>query len=182
MKYLGLPLISMQLKDRDCDILLSRFCARMEVWTCRFLSLAGRLQRSNARKGVYQVSWSTCQKKSEGGLGIRDLFKWNEACIVYQLWRILQPNPMSLWLIWVHTNFIHGKAFWVCKILCSYKNFLLCWWSSKFVVYWDGMSNNQVMTSIIYNSISACSTPPLWLDAIWHFSHSQILVTALVSL
>lgn len=51
-------------------------------------------------KCQYKVAWSDCcYTKDEGGLGIRDLFLCNSAAILYQVWRLSQPDPTSLWLI-----------------------------------------------------------------------------------
>lgn len=42
--YLGLPLISGKLHSRDCDPLILRICQRIDSWTSKFISLAGRAQ------------------------------------------------------------------------------------------------------------------------------------------
>ena len=37
-----------------------------------------------------RVSWSAmCYPKAEGGLGINDIFSWNKAYIVQNIWSIL---------------------------------------------------------------------------------------------
>nr|XP_017239981.1 PREDICTED: uncharacterized protein LOC108212778 [Daucus carota subsp. sativus] len=77
-------------------------------------------------KCQYKVAWSDCcYTKDEGGLGIRDLFLCNSAAILYQVWRLSQPDPTSLWLIWVHSCFLKHKAFWTAKL--PYK----CPWSLR---------------------------------------------------
>lgn len=42
--YLGLPLISGKLRLRDCEPLINKFCRKIEHWTCKFISQAGRAQ------------------------------------------------------------------------------------------------------------------------------------------
>ena len=42
--YLGLPLTSRNLNARDCMPLIHKICKRVDLWTCKFLSQAGRLQ------------------------------------------------------------------------------------------------------------------------------------------
>lgn len=42
--YLGLPLISTKLKTQDCAPLIHKICMRIDSWTCKMLSFAGRLQ------------------------------------------------------------------------------------------------------------------------------------------
>ena len=44
LKYLGVPLISTRLKKEDCDGLICRISQRIQSWTSKFLSYAGRVQ------------------------------------------------------------------------------------------------------------------------------------------
>ena len=44
MKYLGVPLISTRLSHCDCQPLVDKLLARIQEWTSRSLSFAGRLQ------------------------------------------------------------------------------------------------------------------------------------------
>lgn len=143
--YLGLPLIAYKLKDDDCIPLVSRFCARVEVWTSKFLNFAGRLQLTKTiligiagywcmylflpkrvlkklnsimfkflwggfykpnGKCHYKVNWiDCCSSKEAGGLGLRNIYEWNSAAILYQLWPIIQQNSSSIWVRWFHKCF-----------------------------------------------------------------------------
>lgn len=156
--YLGLPLISGKLSARKCAPLISKLCARIEIWTCRFLSIAGRLQLIKSvlfaiqgywamylflPKGVlkkihcilakflwggnstsnshHKVSWmECCTPMHEGGLGIRDLFEWNQAAILHHVWRIIHSPDNSLWLQWWHGFLMRNKGFWTMKMPSSY--------------------------------------------------------------
>ena len=44
IKYLGAPLISTRLTTRDCRPLIEKITKRVESWTSKRLSYAGRLQ------------------------------------------------------------------------------------------------------------------------------------------
>ena len=44
MKYHGVPLLSTRLSHCDCQPLLDKIMARIQAWTSRSLSFAGRLQ------------------------------------------------------------------------------------------------------------------------------------------
>ena len=44
MKYLGVPLLFTRLSHSDCQPLLDKIMARIQAWTSRALSFAGRLQ------------------------------------------------------------------------------------------------------------------------------------------
>ena len=74
----------------------------------------------------YKVAWvDCCARKDEGGLGLRDLFEWNRAAILFQIWRLSVPNPSSLWILWVHSCLLKNKAFWTASI--PYK----CPWNAR---------------------------------------------------
>lgn len=44
IKYLGVPLITTQLSRKDCEPLIEKVTARINSWTAKYLSYAGRLQ------------------------------------------------------------------------------------------------------------------------------------------
>ena len=44
VRYLGIPLITRRLNARDCSMLVERIIARINSWTSKLLSYAGRLQ------------------------------------------------------------------------------------------------------------------------------------------
>lgn len=54
-------------------------------------------------KGKAKVAWkSVCKPKCKGGLGPKDLYIWNQAILVKQLWNIASKKD-SLWVKWVTT-------------------------------------------------------------------------------
>lgn len=152
--YLGLPLITTKLRGSDCVPLVQKICRKFELWTCRFLSYAGRLQlikvvlfgiqsywtlhlflpvriikeiqslcakflwgSSHTSSAAHKVSWKDCcLPKNEGGLGIRDMGEWNKASILYQFWRLIHYHNPSLWLKWIHGNFLIDKSIWTMKV------------------------------------------------------------------
>lgn len=74
----------------------------------------------------HKVSWQDCcLPHSDGGLGVRDLFEWNRASILYQIWRLTQPGGDSIWILWLHNCLFKNKSFWTAKI--PYK----CSWSVR---------------------------------------------------
>lgn len=44
VRYLGLPLISTKLTQRDCSVLIRNICDRIETWTSKLLNHSGRMQ------------------------------------------------------------------------------------------------------------------------------------------
>ena len=150
--YLGLPLITTKLKYQDCRPLLSKICFRIETWTSKFLSFAGRLilirtvlfgilgywsmflflpnhilKRINSMVfkflwgGYYKptgrchhkVSWlDCCHPTLEGGLGIKNIYEWNKSAILFQFWRLVQPNASSIWVQWFQKSLLKNKGIW----------------------------------------------------------------------
>ncbi|GKB60151.1 protein LAZ1 [Tanacetum coccineum] len=67
VNYLGVPLISSRILNRDCKVLVEKARNRIRDWKNKSLSFAGRLQLS-------KVAWDDIfLPKKEGGLGLRSL-------------------------------------------------------------------------------------------------------------
>lgn len=58
MKYLGIPLISSQLKNCDCRDLVDRIMAKVKSWLSKYLSYAGRVQLIRVVLFAIQSYWS----------------------------------------------------------------------------------------------------------------------------
>lgn len=58
VRYLGVPLISTKLSASDCAPLISKFYAKIDHWSTRSLSYAGRLQLITSVLFSLQVFWS----------------------------------------------------------------------------------------------------------------------------
>ena len=58
------------------------------------------------------VSWDEiCYPKSEGGgLGIRELCSWNQACVMQSIWALIVKSG-SIWIAWVQEYVLKGKSF-----------------------------------------------------------------------
>ena len=57
MKYLGVPLLSTRLSHCDCQPLLDKIMTRIQAWTSRSLSFAGRLQLLSSVLYNIQMYW-----------------------------------------------------------------------------------------------------------------------------
>ncbi|KAJ9535522.1 hypothetical protein OSB04_un001343 [Centaurea solstitialis] len=65
-----------------------------------------------AVRGKAKVAWKTvCTPRSKGGLGVRDLRKWNHVLLTKQIWKII-GNGENLWVKWIHEYRLKGKCFW----------------------------------------------------------------------
>lgn len=59
VRYLGIPLISTRLADRDCQPILDKIKRKIHCWSSRTLSYAGRIQLINSVIFHIQVYWSS---------------------------------------------------------------------------------------------------------------------------
>ena len=92
-------------------------------WCNAFLLPAGLLQdierllmnffwNGTNYKAMHMVNWdSICKPKDEGGLNLRNIRDWNQACLVQQLWDLLQ-NKCSLWSQWVSARYLSKELIW----------------------------------------------------------------------
>ena len=92
-------------------------------WCNAFLLPAGLLQdierllmnffwNGTNDKAMHMVNWdSICKPKDEGGLNLRNTRDWNQACLVQQLWDLLQ-NKCSLWSQWVSARYLSKESIW----------------------------------------------------------------------
>lgn len=65
VRYLGLPLISTRLKDADCAPIIEGVRKKLNRWSNRALSYAGRLQLINSVLFHIQVYWSSACECTE---------------------------------------------------------------------------------------------------------------------
>lgn len=72
-----------------------------------FLWCQGELKR-----GMAKVAWDiVCLPRSEGGLGIKSLAKWNITLMSKHIWSII-TNKESLWVRWIHSYRLANSSFW----------------------------------------------------------------------
>jgi len=65
VRYLGIPLTSVNLKDRDCIHLIDRIKKRIEGWETKFLSLAGRIELIKSMIYPIVQFWMQCFRLPE---------------------------------------------------------------------------------------------------------------------
>ncbi|GJT17758.1 hypothetical protein Tco_0876464 [Tanacetum coccineum] len=119
VKYLGVPLISSRLLNKDCKILVEKARNRIGDWKNKSLSFSGRLQLCKSVISAMQVYWasakvaweSICLPKSEGGLGLGSLEVFNLALMTTHIWNIV-THKESLWVHWIHMYKLRGRSLW----------------------------------------------------------------------
>ncbi|XP_038996528.1 uncharacterized protein LOC120121164 [Hibiscus syriacus] len=149
IRYIGIPLITRKLTVKDCESLIESIKSRINLWSGKLLSFAGRLEliksvmfsisnywcrhlllpqaiinkieqlcsrffwkgSDSTAKGV-RISWAKiCTLKSEGGLGIKNLKSWNQACMIKLIKNILASEG-SLWVAWIKKYVLKENNFW----------------------------------------------------------------------
>ncbi|XP_039039007.1 uncharacterized protein LOC120176710 [Hibiscus syriacus] len=120
VRYLGVPLVSRILSEKDCVALIDNIRDRLHKWSRRHLSYAGRLeliktvmQSSEKTATGARVSWNKLfLSKSEGCLGLKEIKSWNKSCILHLIRKILAGDG-SLWIVWIKAYVIKNSNFWI---------------------------------------------------------------------
>ena len=59
--------------------------------------------------GGGRVNWQTiCHSKVKGGLGVKDMLNWNQACIIENIWSITSKVG-SIWIVWIQEYVLKGR-------------------------------------------------------------------------
>ncbi|GAA0160294.1 reverse transcriptase [Lithospermum erythrorhizon] len=67
---------------------------------------------SNLNKYKSKVAWAQVGKrKKEGGLEIKRLHEWNQACMCFHIWNLCSMKE-TLWVQWINTYRLNGCSFW----------------------------------------------------------------------
>ncbi|GKE05385.1 hypothetical protein Tco_1397403, partial [Tanacetum coccineum] len=122
VKYIGFPLISSRLLNKDCKVLVEQAKNRIGDWKNKSLSFAGRLQLCKSVISSMQVYWASVIAIPKGIIyDIQQLilgFLWcnGESCrgkakVVWHIWNIV-TNKESLWVRWIHSYKLRGRSFW----------------------------------------------------------------------
>ncbi|XP_039052012.1 uncharacterized protein LOC120193638 [Hibiscus syriacus] len=114
VRYLGIPLVTRKLTEKDCVVLIEKIKQRLHHWPARNLSYAGRLEliRDDKPASGARVSWDfICFSKVEGGLGIKNTEIWNQACSIDLIRKILEGDG-SLWVAWLKSYVFKDQDFW----------------------------------------------------------------------
>ncbi|GKB31830.1 sodium/hydrogen exchanger 6 [Tanacetum coccineum] len=122
VKYLGVPLISSRLLNKDCKVLVEK--AQNLYWASVLAILFSIIEdiqqliqgflwcNGEYKRGKAKVAWDDIfLPKRDGGLGIRCLKVLNLALMTNHIWNIVS-NKESLWVRWIHMYKLKGHTFW----------------------------------------------------------------------
>ncbi|XP_019230433.1 PREDICTED: uncharacterized protein LOC109211357 [Nicotiana attenuata] len=119
-RYLGVPLSTKRLTAVQCEPLIDKMLNRIQCWTAKFLSYAGRATLIKSVLGTIQNFWAQVfilPKKIiqfievAGGLKFTNIELWNKAALCKLLWNICKKKE-KLWVQWVHAYYIKDNNIW----------------------------------------------------------------------
>ncbi|GJT31879.1 putative reverse transcriptase domain, reverse transcriptase zinc-binding domain protein [Tanacetum coccineum] len=127
VKYLGVPLISSRLLNRDCKVLVEKARNRIGDWKNKSLSFAGRLQLCKSVISSMQVYWASVlvipmgivediQQLIRGFIWCNGDLKRGKAKVAWNV--ICLPKSegglglRSLEVRWIHTYKLRGRTLW----------------------------------------------------------------------
>lgn len=96
----------------------------INFWTSAFIIPKGCIKKieglcsrflwggTETKKCISKVSWNiVCLPKDEGGLGLRDIGRWNKTLCLKLIW-LLFSNTDSLWAEWTREYRLKGENLW----------------------------------------------------------------------
>ncbi|XP_056690410.1 uncharacterized protein [Spinacia oleracea] len=123
-KYLGVPICAKRISAAQCDVLQNvNKVFRAFLWSGQAYSN----KPSN-------ISWDrSCCDKKYGGLGFRDVLKWNIASMGKYVWAIASKQD-NVWIKWINAVYVKdgdwwtyqpkASASWYWKRICAIKEML----------------------------------------------------------
>ncbi|XP_018467689.2 uncharacterized protein LOC108839423 [Raphanus sativus] len=106
------------------QLLSSVIYGSINFWTSAFILPKNCIKRIEAlcsqflwggtetKRSIAKVAWKTVTlPKEEGGLGLRDISRWNKTLCLKLIWRLYTAQD-SLWASWVKEYRVKGGNFW----------------------------------------------------------------------
>nr|GFC19566.1 hypothetical protein [Tanacetum cinerariifolium] len=119
--YLGVPLISLRLFNKDCKFLVENAKNRIAIGRTNLCPMPGDYNylircflwcNGELKQGKAKVAWhDICFPNKEGRLGICSLEMFNIALMTTHIWNLVS-NKDSIWVRWINIYKLKGRSFW----------------------------------------------------------------------
>ncbi|KAL5154112.1 putative ribonuclease H protein [Glycine soja] len=97
--YLGIPIGAKPSSNMVWEPLISKYESKLSKWAQKNISMAGKVTLINSVLNalpIYLLSFFKIPQKEEGGLGIKEISKFNEALLGKWIWD-LASDQQQLW-------------------------------------------------------------------------------------
>ncbi|XP_062088358.1 uncharacterized protein LOC133794933 [Humulus lupulus] len=126
-RYLGIPICAKKISAKDCELLLEKMVAVFE--------------------GAGNVAWEKVWRpKREGGLGFRNILKWNIAALGKYIWAVATKKD-NLWVKWAH----HVKENMHWAVQTETLSNLMRWISRAHLSKFRKMVYAAVVAAVVYH-------------------------------
>ncbi|KAI5663885.1 hypothetical protein M9H77_23208 [Catharanthus roseus] len=198
--YLGIPLSGVYLKLEDYAPLFDKVTKTLLAWAGLNLSYAGWLElgilppsvavmdriASLCRRflwggNVAKVAWKTlCCQKQQGGLGLRESKKWNDALLSKALWNV-HNKKNTLWCRWIQHYYIKDSTIWEILPKKDFPPLVKCLLDSRYVIFQaegtvgaamdrvsDWVKGDIFQTAAAYTYFSPARPKQSWAKIVWN--------------
>ncbi|CAL1383523.1 unnamed protein product [Linum trigynum] len=123
-----------------------------------------------------KVAWKHAAfPKEEGGLGFRDLWSWNQACLARHIWVVL-ANQETLWIAWLKEYWLRNISIWETQIRGSWvwnkilktrpllNSSLVC---TEAGVEWNGAVMTRFSIKTVWDSLRPRRETVPWASLVW---------------
>lgn len=131
--------------------ILPKACVNKINSLCSIFLWKGTSEGQNSAR----VGWDTVTlTKEEGGLGVKDLHKWNLSCILKLIW-MLFFRPDSVWVCWFKEVILNGELsnYWSIRTSTTYS-----WMVNKLI------KSRELVYPLLKRRVGNGATTNFWVD------------------
>ncbi|CAL1403425.1 unnamed protein product [Linum trigynum] len=128
--------------------------------------------------GRAKVAWeSVALPKKEGGLGVKDLLAWNQACTIRMLWLFLMKAG-TLWVAWMYgykcgqgdlwSLRVQYSNSWTWRRLLKLRDIILPWITQQGdIILWDSPEMLVYFVRKVWDTLRKKAPAVFWYKLVW---------------